>query len=178
MCVCVSACLCYTLCVCSCGCMCVFSYWLVLTVTVTVTVNLFKCPKNKRPRGLPLDIRLSRLYLELPYMQNVLAHITPPRGGVVAGLKDKIVHTRSEIQTLHYGIGGSLYSTMTMIIFTLKSGQHATQCSCQAHVIHEKNRLDSDSGQCCWAWLLTETLLNNHPTGPTCWTAIRSRRQF
>jgi hypothetical protein len=37
--------------------------------TVTVTVILFKCPKNKRPRGLPLDIRLSRLHLELPYMQ-------------------------------------------------------------------------------------------------------------
>ncbi len=26
----------------------------------TVTVNLFKCPKNKRPHGLPLDIRRSR----------------------------------------------------------------------------------------------------------------------
>ncbi len=32
--------------------------------------------RNKRPRGpesLLLDIRLSRLHLELPYMQNVLA---------------------------------------------------------------------------------------------------------
>jgi hypothetical protein len=47
------------------------------TVTVTVTVNLLKCPKNKRHRGLPLDIRLSRLHLELPYMQNALAHGTP-----------------------------------------------------------------------------------------------------
>ncbi len=56
-----------------------------VTVTVTVTVILFKCPKNKRPRGLPLDIRLSRLHLELPYMQNVLAHGTPPLSGVVAG---------------------------------------------------------------------------------------------
>ncbi len=44
------------------------------TVTVTVTVHLFRCPKNKRPRRLPLDIRLSRLHLELPYMQNVFAH--------------------------------------------------------------------------------------------------------
>ncbi len=50
-----------------------------VTVTLTVTVILFKCPKNKRPRGLPLDIRLSRLHLELPYMQNILAHGTPPR---------------------------------------------------------------------------------------------------
>jgi hypothetical protein len=49
-----------------------------VTVTVTVTVILFKCSKNKRPRGLPLDIWLSRLHLELPYMQNVLAHVTPP----------------------------------------------------------------------------------------------------
>ncbi len=58
-----------------------------VTVSVPVTVILFKCPKNtsKRPRGLPLDIRLSRLHLELPYMQNVLAHGTLPRGGVVAG---------------------------------------------------------------------------------------------
>jgi hypothetical protein len=40
-----------------------------VTVTATVTVILFKCPKNKRPRGLPLDIWLSRLHLELPYMQ-------------------------------------------------------------------------------------------------------------
>ena len=46
-----------------------------VTVTVTVTVNLFKCPKNKRPRGLPSDIRLLQLHLELPYMQNVLAHV-------------------------------------------------------------------------------------------------------
>ncbi len=30
----------------------------------TVTINLFKCPKNKRPRGLPLDIRLSRLHFQ------------------------------------------------------------------------------------------------------------------
>ncbi len=57
----------------------------IITVTVTVTVLLFKCSKNKRPRGLPFDIRLSRLHLELPYMQNVLAHGTPPRRGVVAG---------------------------------------------------------------------------------------------
>ncbi len=28
-----------------------------VTVTVTVTVDSFECPKNKRPRGLPLDIR-------------------------------------------------------------------------------------------------------------------------
>ncbi len=48
-------------------------------------VNLFKCPKNKRPSGLPPDIRLSRLHLELPYMQNVLAHGMPPRSGVIAG---------------------------------------------------------------------------------------------
>ncbi len=41
---------------------------------ITVTVILFKCPKNKRLHGLPPDIRLSRLHLELPYMQNVLAH--------------------------------------------------------------------------------------------------------
>jgi hypothetical protein len=34
----------------------------IITVTVTVTANLFKCPKNKRPRELPLDIRLSRLH--------------------------------------------------------------------------------------------------------------------
>ncbi len=34
---------------------------------ITVTVNLFKCPKNKRPRGLSPDIRLSRLHFELPY---------------------------------------------------------------------------------------------------------------
>jgi hypothetical protein len=54
-------------------------------LTVTVTVILFKCPKNKRPRGLPLDIRLLRLHVELPYMQNVLAHGTSPRSGVVAG---------------------------------------------------------------------------------------------
>ncbi len=40
---------------------------------------------NKRPCGLPLDIRPSRLHLELPYMQNVLAHGTAPRSGVVAG---------------------------------------------------------------------------------------------
>jgi hypothetical protein len=30
----------------------------------TVTINLFKCSKNKRPRGLPLDIRLSRLHFQ------------------------------------------------------------------------------------------------------------------
>ncbi len=56
-----------------------------VTVTVTVSVNLFKCPKNKRPCGLPLDIWHSRLHLELPYMKNVLAHGTPPRSGVVTG---------------------------------------------------------------------------------------------
>jgi hypothetical protein len=39
---------------------------LVTVTLVTVTVNLFKLPKNKRPHGLPLDIRLSRLHLELP----------------------------------------------------------------------------------------------------------------
>ena len=55
-----------------------------VSVTVTVTVILFKCPKNKRPSGLPLDIQLLLLHLELPYMQNVLAHGTPPRSGVVA----------------------------------------------------------------------------------------------
>ncbi len=38
------------------------SWHVTVTVTVTVTVNLFKCPKNKRPRGLPLDVRLSRLH--------------------------------------------------------------------------------------------------------------------
>ena len=54
-------------------------------IMVTVTVKLFECPKNKRPLGLPLDIWLSRLHLELPCMQNALAHNTPPRGGVVAG---------------------------------------------------------------------------------------------
>jgi hypothetical protein len=46
----------------------------------TVTVNLLKCPK-KRPHGLPPDIRLSQLHLELPYMQNVpmsvMKHMTP-----------------------------------------------------------------------------------------------------
>ncbi len=26
----------------------------------TVTVNLFKCPKNKRPRGLPPRLRMSQ----------------------------------------------------------------------------------------------------------------------
>ncbi len=36
----------------------VFGNHFVITVTVTVTVILFKCPKNKRPHGLPLDIRL------------------------------------------------------------------------------------------------------------------------
>ncbi len=56
--------------------------FITVTVTVTVTVILFKCPKNKRPRGLPLDIRLSRLHLELPYMQNVLAHGTWGRSGI------------------------------------------------------------------------------------------------
>jgi hypothetical protein len=55
-----------------------------VTVMVTVTVNLFKCPKNKRPRWLPPDIRLSQLHLELPCMQNVIAHGTPPRSGAVA----------------------------------------------------------------------------------------------
>ncbi len=57
-----------------------------VTVTVTVTVNLFKCPKNKRPHGLPPDIRLSRLHLctyartwnlaeRLGHWQYRLAHI-------------------------------------------------------------------------------------------------------
>ncbi len=34
-----------------------------------VTVTSCKCPQNKRPSGLPLDIWLSRLHLELPDMQ-------------------------------------------------------------------------------------------------------------
>ncbi len=54
----------------------------VITVTVTVTVILFKCQKNKRTHELPLDIRLSRLHLGLPYMQNVLAHGMPPRSEI------------------------------------------------------------------------------------------------
>jgi hypothetical protein len=51
----------------------------------TVTVNLFKCPKNKRLCRLPLNILLSQLHLDLPYMQNVLAHGMPPHNEVIAG---------------------------------------------------------------------------------------------
>jgi hypothetical protein len=53
-------------------------------------VDLF-VPKIKlrerelRAVNVPLDTWLSRLHLELPYMQNVLAHGTPLRSGVVAG---------------------------------------------------------------------------------------------
>jgi hypothetical protein len=33
--------------------------------------NFCQCPQNTRLHGLPPDIRLSRLHLELPHMQNV-----------------------------------------------------------------------------------------------------------
>ncbi len=44
----------------------IYVYLYNIMVTVTVMVNLFKCPTNKRPSGLPPDIRLSRIHLELP----------------------------------------------------------------------------------------------------------------